>query len=261
MTGVLDAALTYAARGWPVFPVDGKVPFVGTHGSTDATTDEATIRAWWEKWPKANVVIMTGEQSGLTVLDVDMHKEDGKATLNALAAPHGPFPMTPMSHTGGGGIHILFAYNAAVKRGPIGKGLEFINWFTGPPSLHESGVRYVWDKRRTLDTPLAPVPEWLVKLAKLERQPTFNSDGHYVLRQGERHDGLLSFAGWLREKRFCEAAIAECLMALNTYHCDPPELEEKIYRMAHDVEKRYQPGKGLPVDMRRKERDERLAGL
>lgn len=261
---VLDGALYYAACGWPVFPVDGKTPFAGTHGSKDATTNEHIIRDWWYRWPKANVVVMAGEASGLTVLDVDMHGHDGKATLAALVAQHGALPPTPVSHTGGGGMHILFAHNAAVKRGPIEgqAGLEIVNWFVAPPSIHpKTHLPYQWNETLGPDVALAPVPGWLAALTKVEHRPTFSGNGHYVLHEGERHYGLLRFAGWLRDRGLCEVAIAEALMALNTYHCDPPMSEREIYEMAHDVEQRYQPSKGLPVHLRRKERDERLAGL
>lgn len=68
----LEAALSYAKRGWPVLPVRPreKQPLT-PHGVKDATTDEAIIRGWWAKWPEANVAIAAGEHSGLFVLDVD----------------------------------------------------------------------------------------------------------------------------------------------------------------------------------------------
>jgi Bifunctional DNA primase/polymerase, N-terminal len=64
---MLDAALSYAHRGWHVFPVHGVVegrcscgtlacPNAGKHprirhGVHEATTDEAAIRQWWTRWP------------------------------------------------------------------------------------------------------------------------------------------------------------------------------------------------------------------
>jgi len=40
-------------------------------GFKDATTDAATIRAWWRKWRSANIGIRTG--GDIVVLDVDRH--------------------------------------------------------------------------------------------------------------------------------------------------------------------------------------------
>jgi hypothetical protein len=52
----LDAALDYAARGWPVFPCnstvgpDRKKPLI-KHGLHDASTDPALIAACWQRFP------------------------------------------------------------------------------------------------------------------------------------------------------------------------------------------------------------------
>lgn len=56
------AALWYAARGCPVFPVEAgqKAPPLTRHGLHDATTEAGQIREWWKRWPAANVAIATG---------------------------------------------------------------------------------------------------------------------------------------------------------------------------------------------------------
>ena len=71
MSALLDAALWYAKQGAPVFPCKpNKRPYV-EHGLLDATKDPEQIRAWWTRWPKANVGVATGD-GGLVVVDVDV---------------------------------------------------------------------------------------------------------------------------------------------------------------------------------------------
>ena len=71
-----QAALGYAARGWPVFPcADNKRPLVpgeSSLGAKDgglylATTDEAQIRAWWKRWPRALIGVPTGPKTGFVL--------------------------------------------------------------------------------------------------------------------------------------------------------------------------------------------------
>ena len=65
----LAAVLRMAAEGTPVFPCrasddlasgkETKTPLV-TGGFKAATTDEAQIRSWWNKWPDAAIGVPTG---------------------------------------------------------------------------------------------------------------------------------------------------------------------------------------------------------
>ncbi|MDP9486217.1 MAG: bifunctional DNA primase/polymerase, partial [Actinomycetota bacterium] len=96
---LLSAALWYAGRGIPVFPLrpGSKNPAVpkreGGRGYLDATTDPEQIRRWWSRWPLANIGIPTGERSGLLVLDHDAYKPEA-ISREDLERKHGPIPKT-----------------------------------------------------------------------------------------------------------------------------------------------------------------------
>jgi putative DNA primase/helicase len=67
---MLAAALDYIARDYAVFPCREKMPLTA-HGFLDATRDDAQVRAWWKKWPTAQIGLPTGSKNSLFVLDED----------------------------------------------------------------------------------------------------------------------------------------------------------------------------------------------
>lgn len=108
------AALTYAARSWPVFPVDPetKKPLKSAKHSNGkrwgATTDPKAIRRDFKKWPNACIGIPTGEATGFFVLDIDTdagHGVDGIASLAQLEATYGHLPQTLMVESPSGSLH------------------------------------------------------------------------------------------------------------------------------------------------------------
>lgn len=85
---MISYALAYARRGWHVFPIAGKVPLT-PHGHLDATTDPATVRAWWAASPEAWIGVHL-RASGLVCVDVD--GEAGLAQLARLEDRLGKLP-------------------------------------------------------------------------------------------------------------------------------------------------------------------------
>ena len=197
MTPTHAAALDYAARGWPVFPVHtptangcscrqvdcnriGKHPRI-FNGRNGATTDPEIINKWWSAWPDANVGIATGTESGLIVLDVD---EYGENSLQEL-------PDTVEAITGSGGRHLLFRYPNDGKRYRtrvrFAEGLDSRadgGYIVAPPSLHQSGRHYEWEASSEPGmVDLADAPEWFLQhirdepIDALATRPEWNPEG------------------------------------------------------------------------------------
>ena len=169
---LLRVALAYAHRSIPVFPCEpgGKAPLTYS-GFWDATTDARRIKAWWDRWPYANVGVPTGERSGLLVLDVDS-REGGPESLTALERINGLLPKTSKARTGGGGVHVFFRYPAgeAVRNsaGRLGPGLDVRGeggYVVVPPSRTQSS--YEWLDR----TPPAD-PTWLLECLRNKASPS-----------------------------------------------------------------------------------------
>jgi Bifunctional DNA primase/polymerase, N-terminal len=182
----LDAALQYASRGWAVFPLvpRSKVPFKGSHGFKDATTDPATIREWWTAHPDANIAIATGQVSNLTVIDTDP-RHGGHLALEALITEHGDLPATAIVRTGSGGQHYYFShvFTAAKGTNALGPGIDIKSdggFILAPPSVHPNGTPYRWE---TTDQEPGDLPPWMVTMERPGGSNKIKGDG---VREGTR---------------------------------------------------------------------------
>jgi Bifunctional DNA primase/polymerase, N-terminal len=154
---LLEQALAYAGRGWPVLPLKprDKIPLIpktrGGNGVRDATTDRDLIKSWWRSCPTANIGIACG--IAFWVLDLDhpdpvVDKPDGLATLAALEARHGRLPETMEAATGSGGRHLLFAPDPRItNKVRVLPGIDTRSiggYIAASPSIHPLGVSYQW---------------------------------------------------------------------------------------------------------------------
>jgi hypothetical protein len=73
MSELFDAAIDYAKRGFSVIPIKckDKKPLIAWEQFQHRLVTEAEVKTWYLAWPEANVGIITGEISGLVVIDLD----------------------------------------------------------------------------------------------------------------------------------------------------------------------------------------------
>lgn len=169
------AALAIGRRFAPVYPTRNGRPCCA-HGVHDASRDPETIKKLWARYPGANISVAMGRVSGLLGLDVDMKGgRDGKGSLAALEAAHGPLPRTPHYNTPNGGLGYLFRHPGGEVRTRFDflPGLELKSdgaALTLPPSA-KRGRPYVWHLSPA-EAQLADPPAWLLKITGPPPAPT-----------------------------------------------------------------------------------------
>jgi hypothetical protein len=170
---ILDAALLYAARGWPVFPchrqtkrpllkpdidraTGAEIPNAG--GLKKASTDPEPIRGWWKRWPKAMIGVPTGSPIGAFVVNFDagIDEKTGQVfevskLIRALCLElDAALPETWTAETPRGGRHLYFKLP---KGSPPGNRAGLIGrvdvrgdggYVIVPPSVRSDGKSYRW---------------------------------------------------------------------------------------------------------------------
>ena len=175
---VVNHALQYTARQWPVFPCHPRTKRpLTTNGYRDASTDTSIVQCWWSRWPKAMIGAPTGAAMGAFVLDLDagVDEETGETfdcdqLQRELQATLGhDLPRTSCASTPRGGRHLYFALPPSKsirnRAGVIprvdvrGEG----GYVIVPPSRRIDGKAYAWE---TSPNQIAPAiaPEVLLDL-------------------------------------------------------------------------------------------------
>jgi len=139
------AALWYASVGLHVFPLSpgSKIPFKGTGGFKDATTDPDQIHTWWSANPDANIGIATGHQ--VDVIDIDglpgqlsrLAHWDILTEIPTLGRVTTPRP---------GGMHLYVPATGRGNKAALLPGIDYRGaggYVVAPPSTNDQG-RYTW---------------------------------------------------------------------------------------------------------------------
>jgi len=256
-------ALYYTKRSWSIFPLHyvkhakcscnnaacsniAKHPLT-PNGFKDATTQLDKITEWWTQHPKANIGIVTGQISGVVVIDIDI-KNNGFDSLEKLEARYGKLPATITVTTGGGGKHYYFKHPNRILKNAVNimSGIDFRGdggYIVAPPSTHASGNLYEWDNTELLKKGfIADIPEWFIDLlTKHSCSVVPGMHGEQENKQnneiptGQRNNTLTSLAGSMHHRGMSKEAIREALCKENQLKCTPPLSSNEIDIIVNSV--------------------------
>ncbi len=237
----LEAALAYASWGWPVLPIvpNGKLPATA-HGVHDATTDEATIRKWFEGRDDLNIGIAAGSRSGLVVFDIDP-RNGGDDSYAEWTAKHGELEAGALQLTAGGGQHFLAAHDPSIRSCKLVDGVDLLadgRYFLAFPSTIE-GRAYRWEVSSDPFDGVAPAgvpPEWLSAIGELQRGKTKRAlvaGASFIT--GNRNDGLAALAGAMRHHGMTAPEIHAALAVVNEQRCEMPLPASEVRQIAESI--------------------------
>lgn len=251
-----DAAIEYAKKGFAVFPLKyrDKVPLT-RNGCKDATTDAAQIKAWWQKYPNANIGLATGSVSqNVFVIDLDIDEDcgiDGYHSLEDWQREHGDFPETWTAITGRGGYHLYYRGNGKIKnRAGIIDGVDIRGnggYVVAPPSIHKNGNRYEWEYSPD-EFEIAKADnnvEYFLNHDDQKQGTTFTMPN--IVAAGQRNQMLFRFACMMQAKGASDQSVFAATMAENESSCSPPLTEQEVRIIVSSATK-YDKGKPIHID-------------
>ncbi|HOQ43386.1 MAG TPA: bifunctional DNA primase/polymerase [Smithellaceae bacterium] len=241
---LLQAALSYTDRGFSVIPIQGdKRPFIKwePYQTKRATPEE--IRQWWQRWPGAMIGIVTGEITGILVIDCD--------TLEGYEAIQRLLPdsiILPIARTPRGGWHLWFIYpkGSGITVGTgIMPGVDYRGeggYIIAPPSINDAGKRYAWQEGLALgevEPAAAPAALYNIlnnslyrgdvvnEVCRKPQMTTRTTKDHKFFHQGHRDESLFH-AAYCLIKGGGELPFTEQVIDILARNCNPPFPENEI---------------------------------
>lgn len=247
MAEMVKFALEYAQKyGWAVFPVSNKTKKPLTpHGCKDAKKTAGPIKAWWKKWPDANIGIATGNMSELIVIDLDMDEDEGKDGIHELVLwerENGDLPETAKVITGRGGNHLYFHYKGDQIKNRTGI-LEGIDvradggYVIAPPSVHPNGTLYEWESPLD-DVPVSELNDEVQRFLDAGKQTKEHGKQFQLperIGSGMRNTTLHKLACSMQAQGLSDDAILSAVAAENAERCDPPLDEEEVEKIVQSA--------------------------
>ncbi len=226
---LLHAALDYAGRGWVPLPIRpwSKVPLMAWRRLLQTPPSRGDIETWWrDRWPDANVALLTGATQHLAVIDLDGSAAIKRANIMGLPAT------APRARTARG-EHVYCLLESPMRTARLLPGIEVRAdgaYVVAPPSMHPSGVPYTWLVSPGRDLP--PLPEWCLRADQTlsaDHRPGWVERALLGVEEGQRNVTCARLVGYFLSKAVPVGVVRAVLLSWNCLN-HPPLADSEVSR-------------------------------
>lgn len=232
---MINQAIEYAKRGLSIIPCSAdKKPLISWLPYQDKRATEDEIRIWWGKYPKANIGIVTGLISGITVLDCD--SDDAISKFQEVYKGTTACAKTPR------GLHYYFKYEPGVRNTVKIAGLDLDlrgdgGYVVAPPSVNSEGLSYTW-QIKMVDSSALDSLESLISFFYISKsQENGYKNGSHKSQESQsvteyfvsgRRDSDLFHAANCLIKGYAEGEFVYQVIKTLAENCNPPFPEKEV---------------------------------
>lgn len=233
------AAKEYRDNGWNVLPLKPKekVPLEKWERFQKDRVTEDKLDQWSKTYfsKGANIGIVTGQISGLVVLDID--SAEGEEEIKKY------WKGKTLTVKTSKGRHLYFKHPGGVIRNSVNKIFKGVDvradggYVVAPPSVHESGHQYSWVDENTT---VADLPKALLEIITKgeHKPPVAASEGTTDVYEGGRNNKVTSLVGKLLHDKCPVDDVMKKAKDFNKEHCKPPLPEEDIGKIVKSIQGR-----------------------
>jgi hypothetical protein len=240
----LDWAKFYLAQGFSIIPLlpKEKIPAVPWKEYQTIKPAMDKLSEWFSDG-KNNIGIVTGEISGVVVVDLD------SGAAQTFAKKNG-FPDTPSVRTGKG-CHLYYKYPEGIEVRNFQKRDDLPDidlrgnggYVVAPPSIHPSGSVYEWiDGEGLNDLPLSTEFPNMILIRKNEKTPI--KDLLLGVSEGKRNDSLFRSVCSLKKDGLGYGECLKLAHAINERN-NPPLSGAEVEQTVKGIFDRYQDQKSV----------------
>ena len=242
---MIRTAIALAKKGLAVFPCLPRAKEPATeHGCLDATTDQETIRQWWDERPDCNIGVACGTASGIFVVDIDGLDAELRCGGLRPSTAHSRRPWRALLRAGG----ICFLECRQRRSKTPSARLPLVS--TRVPVALTSSCRrqFIRAAAPMRGASIARRPLLSARLAARQdhrTQPNGNGTSDTTLRMA-RADGrrrcrrprdctLTRITGYLLRRYIDPVFVLELVRLFNEARCPPPLPDEDVERIVNSI--------------------------